>query len=369
VFEVYPGLSGEDRYRRLIEENGKPVPAEKLARQDRERQKTVETYARNIEKPAERQKADRKLDKDRREYADAVDDIFRIYDIAMVRREAVDGHDTIFATLTPKRGAQPRTESGKIMRHFRAKAWISESDYELVRVEIEAIDTLSFGLGLLARAMGQSPLRALQGQQRGLAPAEVTWTASGRLLPSDAQAARHFRVLELLPSVETTTTVSPPRSPDLTRMRLTPQAARRRGCGCRYNPSMAQWSSRKNLNTTDTLAERDRKTVWAGVRNPLAQKHLRSIRKGDRIFYYHTGKEKAVVAIAKATSDAYPDPADPDGKLFVVDIAPDKPFPPRDAGRGQGRRRVAAFPRAAKMRLSVMFVTDVERPSRRSRSR
>ena len=45
--------------------------------------------------------------------------------------------------------------------------------------------------------------------------------------------------------------------------------------------------------------ERDRKTVWAGVRNPLAQKHLRTIRKGDRIFYYHTGKEKAVVAIAQ----------------------------------------------------------------------
>src|SRR5574341_1091079 len=69
--------------------------------------------------------------------------------------------------------------------------------------------------------------------------------------------------------------------------------------------------------------ERDRRTVWAGVRNPLAQKHLRAIRKGDRIFYYHTGKEKAVVATAKATSDAYPDPGDKSGKLFVVDIAPE----------------------------------------------
>jgi len=57
----------------------------------------------------------------------------------------------------------------------------------------------------------------------------------------------------------------------------------------------------------DALA-RDRKTVWSGVRNPLAQKHLRSVRKGDLIFYYHTGKEKAVVGLARAVSDPYPDP-------------------------------------------------------------
>src|SRR5688572_25496663 len=46
VFEVYPGLEGEERYRRLIEENGKPVSADKLAKQDRERKQEVEDYAR-----------------------------------------------------------------------------------------------------------------------------------------------------------------------------------------------------------------------------------------------------------------------------------------------------------------------------------
>jgi hypothetical protein len=174
----------------------------------------VETYARNIEKPAERQKSERALDKQRREYSDAVDDIFRIYDIAMVRREAIDGHDTIFATLTPKRGAQPRTESGKIMRHFRAKAWLSESDYELVRVEIEAIDTLSFGLGLLAR-VHKGTVASYQRRKvnnEAWLPAQVTWTASGRVL-----LVRRLRLRGISEfsnyrkfSVETTTTVSPP---------------------------------------------------------------------------------------------------------------------------------------------------------------
>ena len=68
-----------------------------------------------------------------------------------MRRESIEGHDTVFATLVPKEGVQPQTDDGKVMRHFKARAWISESDYELVRVEIEAIDDLSFGLGVLAR--------------------------------------------------------------------------------------------------------------------------------------------------------------------------------------------------------------------------
>ena len=45
---------------------------------------------------------------------------------------------------------------------------------------------------------------------------------------------------------------------------------------------------------------KDKKAVWSGVRNALAQEHLRTIKKGDRIFYYHTGDERAVVGIVKA---------------------------------------------------------------------
>src|SRR6185295_13219169 len=67
---------------------------------------------------------------------------------------------------------------------------------------------------------------------------------------------------------------------------------------------------------------KDKKTVWSGVKNPLAQKHLRSVRKGDRIFYYHTGDEKSVVGIAKALGDAYADPGDAAGKAAVVDVGP-----------------------------------------------
>ena len=107
--------------------------------------------------------------------------------------------------------------------------------------------------------------------------------------------------------------------------------------------------------------EQDRKTVWAGVRNPLAQKHLRSIRRGDRVFYYHTGKEKAVVAIAKAASDAYPDPADKTGKAYVVDIVPVAPLArPVTLAEIKAVPAFASFPLTRIPRLSVMPVTDDE---------
>src|SRR6188474_1145371 len=73
----------------------------------------------------------------------------------------------------------------------------------------------------------------------------------------------------------------------------------------------------------DTLLK-DKRTVWSGVKNPVAQKHLHAVKKGDRIFYYHTGNEKAVVGVAKALGDAYADPKDKTGKSAVVDVGPVK---------------------------------------------
>lgn len=107
--------------------------------------------------------------------------------------------------------------------------------------------------------------------------------------------------------------------------------------------------------------ERDRRTVWAGVKNPLAQKHLRAIRRGDRILYYHTGKEKAVVAVASAISDAYPDPKDAAGKLYVVDVAPVKRLAhPVRLAAIKSDAAFASFPLVRMSRLSVMPVTDSE---------
>jgi predicted RNA-binding protein with PUA-like domain len=104
---------------------------------------------------------------------------------------------------------------------------------------------------------------------------------------------------------------------------------------------------------------RDGATAWEGVRNPLAQKHLRAVKKGDRIFYYHTGNEKAVVGIARASSDAYPDPKYKGGTLVVVDVEPVKALKaPVTLAAIKARASFKDFALVRMSRLSVMPVTD-----------
>ena len=110
----------------------------------------------------------------------------------------------------------------------------------------------------------------------------------------------------------------------------------------------------------DALVE-DKQTVWSGVKNPLAQKHLRSVQKGDRIFYYHTGDERAVTGIARALSAAYPDPQDKSGKLSVVDVGPVKKLPrPVTLAEIKADAAFKLFPLVRISRLSVMPVSDEE---------
>jgi predicted RNA-binding protein with PUA-like domain len=106
---------------------------------------------------------------------------------------------------------------------------------------------------------------------------------------------------------------------------------------------------------------KDGKAVWSGVKNPLAQKHLHAVKKGDRIFYYHTGDEKAIVGIAKALGDAYTDPQSKTGKQAVVDVAPVKKLPrPVTLAEIKADAAFKNFPLVRISRLSVMPVSDAE---------
>jgi hypothetical protein len=153
VVENYPGFPGEPRWERVIEEHGKPVPAAKLEAQDRDRRRKAEENARRMaaEPKKEYARQVREWEKYRDEAAERVDDIFRVFDIRMLGREQIAGHDTIAFVLTPRRDARPRTREGGMMRRFSVRAWISEHDHELVRLDAEAIDDLPFAWGLLAR--------------------------------------------------------------------------------------------------------------------------------------------------------------------------------------------------------------------------
>jgi predicted RNA-binding protein with PUA-like domain len=60
--------------------------------------------------------------------------------------------------------------------------------------------------------------------------------------------------------------------------------------------------------------------VWDGVKNPLALRHLRAMKRGDGVVVYHTGDEKAAVGRAEVAREAYPDPKAKDKRLLVVEL-------------------------------------------------
>jgi predicted RNA-binding protein with PUA-like domain len=82
----------------------------------------------------------------------------------------------------------------------------------------------------------------------------------------------------------------------------------------------------KTEPTTFAYAQlaRDGRCTWDGVSNALALIHLRGVKRGDTVAIYHSGKDKAVVGIARVTRGAYPDPGLDDPRRVVVDLAPVK---------------------------------------------
>jgi predicted RNA-binding protein with PUA-like domain len=69
---------------------------------------------------------------------------------------------------------------------------------------------------------------------------------------------------------------------------------------------------------------KDGVTAWTGVRNFAARNHLRAMKSGDRVFFYHSGEEKSVVGLARVVKEAYPDPTATEGDWSCVDLAPEK---------------------------------------------
>jgi len=105
--------------------------------------------------------------------------------------------------------------------------------------------------------------------------------------------------------------------------------------------------------------ERDGQTIWDGISNNLALKNLRHVRRGDLVMVYHTGNERAVVGLAKAASDPYPDPQQKDARLAVFDLQAKEKLP-RPVPFDEIRKSSALkdFDLVRLPRLSVMPVSD-----------
>jgi predicted RNA-binding protein with PUA-like domain len=121
---------------------------------------------------------------------------------------------------------------------------------------------------------------------------------------------------------------------------------------------MAAWllKTEPNVYSWEDL-ERDRRTVWDGVRNNAALKHMRSVRAGDQALVYHSGEERAAVGLARIATAPYPDPRAGDPRLVVFDLEPVRRLPrPVTLAEVKADPAFAGFALVREPRLSVMPV-------------
>jgi len=180
TFEVYPSLEPGHTYRRLIERDGHTLTSDELAAEDRKHDKKVADAG---DAAAEQKRAARRAEARRKEDS-AIGQLFDIYDIRISGRELLDGRPSIVLAFRPKPGVDPAGRAGKILVKFAGRAWIDEQDKQLVRVDAELTDTLSFGLGVLARLQKGSRASIIRRKVNDeiWLPALAHFTGSARLL-------------------------------------------------------------------------------------------------------------------------------------------------------------------------------------------
>src|SRR4029453_6612041 len=106
---------------------------------------------------------------------------------------------------------------------------------------------------------------------------------------------------------------------------------------------------------------RDGRTDWTGVRNYQARNNLREMKVGDRVLFYHSGKDKAVVGIAEVAKSAYADPTADDPQWVAVDLKPIKALDtPVQLAAIRYDKRLSQLPLIRQSQLSVMPLTKDE---------
>ena len=119
----------------------------------------------------------------------------------------------------------------------------------------------------------------------------------------------------------------------------------------KQEPETYSWSDFVNDGLTD----------WTGVRNYQARNNLREMKTGDRVLFYHSGKDKAVVGIAEVVKSGYPDPTAEDVQWVAVDLKPIKALKnPVPLAAIRYDKRLSQLPLIRQSQLSVMPLTKDE---------
>lgn len=152
VYQVYP-IADDLTYRRLLERNGVAVPREELAEADRDFMARYQQWRRALEREGQdertarlkRQAEERARDRARAEEA------MGLFEFTLERRDTLEGQPVIVVRFKPKPDARPQSREARIAASFAGRAYVHEHEYQLMRVDAEAVTDTSFGYGVIAR--------------------------------------------------------------------------------------------------------------------------------------------------------------------------------------------------------------------------
>jgi hypothetical protein len=160
LYDITPNPNGPGFTRRVLERDGKPVENGE-----------VETFG-------------QRRRRDRAQSPSAVQDTAAVLDFAIGGRVMVEGRPAILVTFTPKPDAKPTTREGRLARAFTGKIWVDEAEAEVMRVEATAIDSITYGYGLLARLNTGTVVTLLREriEERLWFPTSIRFQGEGRAL-------------------------------------------------------------------------------------------------------------------------------------------------------------------------------------------
>lgn len=153
VYEVFPSLDPNMAYRRLISRDGEPVPEKQLEKQDRKHAKKVREYLAQLEdsESKKQQRQEERRRKKEQESRDWADEVFRLFEFDMTCREDINGRTAIVFRLEPRPDYHVSVKSARYLQKMRGRLWVSEDDHQMIRLELDLMETLSVGGGLVAR--------------------------------------------------------------------------------------------------------------------------------------------------------------------------------------------------------------------------
>ena len=185
-YEVFPSTVEELIYRRLVSKDGKPVEEKELRKQDEKYKKKVRKYAKKGRKRGLLAGSEYEAGEAEalREEKALVEEMLRLYRFEIQGRELLERHPTLRVRFTPRPGFKSKLKEIKILRKIQGRVWVSEQDYQPVKVEANTLESLKFGWGIVAK-LNKGAHMVFQRHKVNdeiWLPAQASFRGSGRLL-------------------------------------------------------------------------------------------------------------------------------------------------------------------------------------------